>query len=69
MTLKNAALLALVATLFLSCLLALDFINTLVGILHDVIPVVALLRSLIYLLASLSLTLFFYVFHKAQPQR
>ena len=69
MTLKNAAMLALVATLFQSCLLALDFLNTLVGVLHDVTPVVTLLRSLIYLLASLSLTLFFYVFHKAQSNR
>ena len=69
MTLKNAAMLALVGTLLLSCLLALDFLNTLVGMLHDVIPVVAMMRSLIYLLASLSLTLFFYVFHKAQSNR
>ncbi len=69
MNLKNAAMLALVASLFLSILLAVDFLNTVLGILDGIIPAVAFLRSLIYLLASLSLTLFFYVFHKAQSQR
>ena len=69
MTLKNAAMLALVATLLLSILLAVDFLNTDLGILGGVIPAVAILRSLIYLLASLTLTLFFYVFYKAQSQR
>jgi hypothetical protein len=66
MTLKNAALLALVAIILLTVLLAVDFINTTLGVLRDVIPAMALLRSLVYLLASLGLLLFLYVFHKGQ---
>jgi hypothetical protein len=35
------------------------------GVLRDVVPAMALLRSLIYVLASLSVTVFFYVFQKS----
>jgi nicotinamide riboside transporter PnuC len=68
MTLKNAALLALIGTLLLAILLAADFIKTVSGVLNDVIPAMALLRSLIYLLGILSVTVFFYVFNKAQSR-
>ena len=68
MSLKNAAFLALIGTLLLTVLLALDFVKTVSGVLSDVVPVVALLRSLVYLLASLSVTVFFYVFHRAQSR-
>lgn len=68
MTLKNAAFLALIGTLILTILLALDFIKTVSGVLSDVVPAMALLRSLVYLFASLSVTVFFYVFHKAQSR-
>jgi hypothetical protein len=43
-----------------------DFINTVTGIMHEVVPAMALLRSLVYLLASLTVTVFFYVFQKSQ---
>jgi hypothetical protein len=66
MTLKNAAFLALIGTLLLTILL--DFIKTVSGVLHDLVPPMALVRSLDYLLASLSVTLFFYVFHTAQSR-
>jgi hypothetical protein len=66
MTLKSASFLALIGTLLLTILLAFDFIRTILGILRDVIPAVAFLRSLIYLFASLSVTVFFYVFHRAE---
>jgi len=66
MSMKNAAFLALIGTLVLMILLALDFIKTLSGVLNDVVPAMALLRSLVYLLASLSVAVFFYVFHRAQ---
>lgn len=69
MNLKNAAMLAFLATLFLSILMAVDFLHTVLGILDGVIPAVAIVRSLICLLASLGLTLFFYVFHKGQSPR
>jgi hypothetical protein len=66
MTLKTAALLALIGMLLLTVLMAADFIKTVTGTMHDVVPAVALLRSLIYLLASLAVTVFFWVFQKAQ---
>ena len=68
MNLKSAALLALIGTLLLTILLAADFINTVLGVLRDVIPAMALLRSLVYLFASLSVTVFFYVFNRAQSR-
>lgn len=68
MNLKNAASLALVGTLLLTILLAADFIKTASGVLNDVVPVMALLRSLVYLFASISVTVFFYVFNNAQSR-
>ena len=68
MTLKNAAFLALVGTLLLTILVALDFIHTVTGIVNDVIPMMALPRSLVYLIASVTLTVFFLVFHKGQSR-
>jgi hypothetical protein len=66
MTLKNAAFLALIGTLLLTVLLALDFIKVVSGVLNDLIPATALLRSLVYLVASLFVTVFFYVFNRKQ---
>ena len=68
MSLKNAALLALIGTLLLTVLLAAEFINTVLGVLRDVIPAMALLRSLVYLAASLSVTVFFYVFNREESR-
>jgi hypothetical protein len=64
MSLKNAALLPLIGMILLTILLAADFFNTVLGVVRDVVPAIALLRSLIYVLVSLSATVFFYVFHK-----
>jgi hypothetical protein len=66
MSLKTAAFLALIGMLLLTILLVLDFINVVTGVLHDVVPAMALLRSLIYLGASLTVTVFFFIFQKAQ---
>jgi hypothetical protein len=66
MGLKNAAFLALVGTLLLTVLLAADFLITVLGVLHEIIPAIALLRSLVYLITGLSVTFFFYVFHRTQ---
>jgi hypothetical protein len=68
MTLKSAAFLALIGTLLLTVLLAMDFITAVSGVLGDVVPAVALLRSLIYLFASVGALVFFYVFHRAQSR-
>jgi hypothetical protein len=66
MRLKTSAFLALIGMILLTVLVTADFINTVTGIMHDVVPAVALLRSLVYLLASLTVTVFFYVFQKSQ---
>lgn len=68
MTLKSAALFALIGTLLFTILMALDFVKTVSGFLGDVVPVIFLLRSLVYLIASLSVTIFFFVFNKAQSR-
>ena len=65
MTPKNAALLAFLGTLLLTILVTFDFVNTVSGVLRDIVPVMALVRSLIYLLASVTVTVFFYIFYKA----
>ena len=66
MNLKSAAFLALVGMILLTVLLIGDFINLLLGVMRDIVPVVMLLRALIYMLASLAVTVFFWVFHRAQ---
>ena len=68
MTLKNAAFLALVGMALLSLILAADFINTLLGVVRGLIPAMALLRSLVYLVAGVTVTLFFWVFYRVQSQ-
>ena len=67
MTLKNAALVALIGTLLLTILAAVDFLNTIEGVLRDIVPAIALLRSLIYLFASITVSVFFWVFNRSQP--
>jgi len=66
MTLKNAAFLALVGMTLLLVLLPAGFINTLLGVMRDVVPAMALLSSLVYLLACLGMVVFLYVFHRSQ---
>ena len=66
MSLKTSAFLALIGMILLTVLVTADFINTVTGIMHDVVPAMALLRSLVYVLASLTVTVFFYFFQKSQ---
>jgi hypothetical protein len=68
MTLKNAALLALVGTLLLTVVLTVDFIRTISGVLGGFVPAMALLRSLVYLFTSVSVTVFFWVFSRMQSR-
>jgi hypothetical protein len=68
MTLKNAATLALIGTLLLTVLLAMDFLNSVLAVTRGLIPAMAILRSLIYFVASLTATMFFYVFNREQPR-
>jgi hypothetical protein len=65
MTLKSAALFALIGMAQLTVLLVLGFIRDLSGFLAGAIAAMALLISLIHLLASLSVSIFLYVFYKS----
>jgi hypothetical protein len=66
MTLKSAALFALVGMILLTVVVALGFIRDVSALLAGAIAAMAVLVSLIHLLASLSVTVFFFVFYKAQ---
>jgi hypothetical protein len=66
MSLKNAALLALIGTILLTVLVLAHFISTVLGVMRDVLPAVALLTSLVHLFACLSVVVFFYVFYRKQ---
>ena len=66
MTLKTAARLALVGMSLLTAVLLAHFIVDAEGWIRDVVPAIRLLTSLIYVLASLSATIFFLVFQKGQ---
>jgi hypothetical protein len=64
MTQKNAAFLALIGTLVLTIILAADFINSVLAVVRGLVPAMALLRSLVYLVASVTLTVFSYAFNR-----
>jgi hypothetical protein len=68
MTLKSAALLALIGMILLTTVCAIAFIDNLVAFLRGVTALIALVTSLVHLLASLGLTVFLFVFHKAQSR-
>jgi hypothetical protein len=64
MTLKNAAFFAFIGMTLLTVVCALGFIGDLSALLADAIAPMMVLKSLIHLLASLSVAVFLYVFHK-----
>lgn len=66
MTLKNAALLALVGTGLLTVLLLAHFILDVANAARGLIPAIQVLTSFIHALAGVSLAVFFYVFYKGQ---
>ena len=66
MTLKNAALLALVGTILMTVLLVGNFVFTFLNVLRSLVPAVTLFSSFIYAFGSLSVMVFFFVFHRAQ---
>jgi hypothetical protein len=66
MTLKNAALLALIGTISMTALLVWTFVLTFLNVLRDLVPALTLFQSFIYAFGAFSVTVFFYVFHKAQ---
>ena len=66
MTLKNAALLALVGTLIIAALRVWDFIFTTLGFVRGAVSAAEFLSSLIYAFGACSVAIFFFVFHKRQ---
>lgn len=66
MTVKNAAFFAFIGMALLTVMLAVGFIRDMSAILAGAIAAITALISLIHLLASLSVTIFFYAFHKSQ---
>jgi hypothetical protein len=66
MTLKNAALLALIGTILMTVLLLWNFVLTFLNVLRDLVPAMTLFSSFIYAFGCLTVAAFFYVFHRAQ---
>jgi len=66
MTLKNAALLALIGTILIAALLVWEFVFNVLNVLRGLIPATMLFSSFIYAFACFSVAVFFYVFHRAQ---
>jgi hypothetical protein len=66
MTLKSAALLALIGTIFMTVLLLWNFVLTFLNVLRDLVPAVTLFSSLIYAFGCFTVTVFFFVFHRVQ---
>jgi hypothetical protein len=67
MTLKNTAFLALVGMVLVTILLIAGLIADVSGVVRGLIPAMKLLTSFIYAFAGLSVVVFLYAFHKAQP--
>ena len=67
MSLTNAALLALIGTILLTVLIAASFISTLLGVMRGLMAAMTLLTSAVQLFTSITVLVFFYVFHRAQP--
>jgi len=66
MTLKNAALLALIGTILATVLLVWSFVMTVLNVLRGLAPPLMLFPWFIYAFAGFSVAVFFYVFQKAQ---
>jgi hypothetical protein len=66
MTLKNAALLALVGTILITAFLVWIFVFEVINVLRGLVPALALFSSFIYAFGCFCVALFFYVFHRAQ---
>jgi hypothetical protein len=64
MNIKSAAFLALIGTLLTTILLVYNFITAVLNATRGLIPLDTLLSTTIYAFASLTLTVFFFVFHK-----
>ena len=67
-TLKNVAFFAFIGMTLLTVVCALGFVGDMSALLAGAIVPMMVLKSLIHLLASLSVAIFLYVFHKRSPE-
>jgi hypothetical protein len=65
MTVKNAALLALVGTGLLLLVLLATLVRDTTGVMNGTVPAITLLTSLIRTFAGATVFVFFWVFHKS----
>jgi hypothetical protein len=63
-TLKSASLLAMIGMLVLSVLVLMDCFRTVSGVLNGLLPTLTVFRSLVYVFASLTLTVLLAVMHR-----
>jgi hypothetical protein len=66
MTLKNAALLAMIGTILMTALLVWTFVFNVHNVLRGLVPAVTLFSSFIYAFGCVSIMVFLFVFHRAQ---
>jgi hypothetical protein len=66
MTLKNAALLALIGTILMTALQVWQFVFNFLNLLRGLVPAVMLFSSFIYAFGCFSVMVFFFVFHRTQ---
>ena len=66
MTLKSAALLALVGMILVTAVLVSDLVFTVFNVVRGLVPAVTLFSSFTYAFGAFGVALFFFVFHKAQ---
>lgn len=66
MNLKSASLLALIGMILLSLLLVVVLLDYALNVMRGLVPAVMLLSQFIYAFASVTVTLFFFVFHRTQ---
>jgi hypothetical protein len=66
MNLKNASLLALFGMILLTVVVVADLIRDLAGVVRGIVATGVVLRSVIYVFASVVLTVFLFAFYKRQ---
>jgi hypothetical protein len=64
MNLKNAAFLALIGTILTTLLLVYNLVSAILNVTQGLVPAMSIFPLLIYAFASLTLAVFFFVFHK-----
>ena len=66
MNLKSAAFLAMVGTVVLTLMLAVALVEDLSNNIAGLIPLIAVIKDLIFTFVALTLAIFFFAFHKGQ---